>query len=109
VDFQPQIDKAAGKLSAWYGCNLTQAGRVSITKSVLSSQPVYLLTVIKPPQEVMDDIDKLRRRFLWVGDKAILWRKCKVKWIGTTLPEDCGVLGVLDLNKFATALRLCWL
>jgi hypothetical protein len=26
VDFQPQIDKAASKLSAWYGRNLTQAG-----------------------------------------------------------------------------------
>jgi hypothetical protein len=69
VDFQPQIDKAASKLSAWYGRNLTQAGRVSLTKLVLSSQPVYLLTVIKPPQEVMDDIDKLRRRFLWAGTK----------------------------------------
>jgi hypothetical protein len=40
VDFQPQIDKAASKLSAWYGRNLTQAGRVSLTKSVLSSQPI---------------------------------------------------------------------
>jgi hypothetical protein len=26
VDFQPQIDKVASKLSAWYGRNLTQAG-----------------------------------------------------------------------------------
>jgi hypothetical protein len=48
LDFQPQIDKATGKLSTWYGKNLTQAGRVSLTKIVVSSQPVYLLTVIKP-------------------------------------------------------------
>jgi hypothetical protein len=75
VDFQPQIDKAASKLSAWYDRNLTQAVRASLTKSVLSSQLVYLLMVIKPPQEVMDDIDKLRRRFLWVGDKVILGGK----------------------------------
>jgi mannosylglycoprotein endo-beta-mannosidase len=65
LDFQPQIEKAVGKLSVWNGKNLTQAGRVSLTKSVLSSQPVYLLSVIKPPKEVLDDIDKLRRRFLW--------------------------------------------
>jgi hypothetical protein len=109
VDFQPQIDKAASKLSTWYSRNLTQAGRVSLTKSVLSSQLVYLLTVIKPPQEVMDDIDKLRRCFLWAGDKASSWGKCKVNWIRTTLPKDCGGLGVLDLNKFAIALHLSWL
>jgi hypothetical protein len=57
----------------------------------------------------MDDIDKLRRRFLWVGDKAISGGKYKVNWIRTTLPKDCGGLGILDLNKFATTLHLHWL
>jgi hypothetical protein len=46
---------------------------------------------------------------LWAGDKAISGGKCKVNWIRTTLPKDCGGLGILDLNKFATALRLRWL
>jgi hypothetical protein len=71
LDFQPQIDKAAGKLSNWYGRNLTQAGRVSLTKSVLSSQPIYLLTVLKPSNEVLEDLDKIRRRFLWAGDTTL--------------------------------------
>jgi hypothetical protein len=65
--------------------------------------------VIKAPQEVMDDIDKLRRCFLWAGDKKVFGGKCKVNWIITTLPKDCGGSGVLDLNKFAMALRLRWL
>jgi hypothetical protein len=109
VKFQPQIDKAASKLSVWYGRNLTQAGRVWLTKSILSSQPVYLLTVVKPPKEVLDDIDKIRRCFLWVGDKALSGGKCKVNWTSTTLPNEYGGLGVLNLNKFATALRVRWL
>jgi hypothetical protein len=37
IDFQPLVDKAASKLSAWNGRNLTQAGRVTLVKSVLSS------------------------------------------------------------------------
>jgi hypothetical protein len=49
----------SAKLSAWNGRNLTQAGRVSLTKSVLSSQPVYFLTVIKPSKEVLDEVDKI--------------------------------------------------
>jgi hypothetical protein len=93
LDFLPLVDKAVGKLSTWNGRNLTQAGRVCLVKSVLSSQPVYLLTVIKPPVEVLHDLDKMRRRFLWAGDKAISGGKCKVNWTKTTLPKELGGLG----------------
>ena len=53
IDFQPIIDKAKAKLSTWNGRLLTQAGRLSITKSVLSSQPIYLLTVLKTYKEIL--------------------------------------------------------
>jgi hypothetical protein len=71
IDFQRLVDKAAGKLSTWNGRNLTQAGRASLVKSVLSSHPVYLLTVLKPMKEILLELDKFRRRFLWAGDDAI--------------------------------------
>jgi hypothetical protein len=61
LDFQPLLDKVAGKMSAWNGKNLTQAGRVCLTKSVLSSQSDYLFTVLKPPAEVLQELDKIRR------------------------------------------------
>lgn len=75
IDFQPLFDKAAGKLSTWNDRNLTQAGRASLVKSVLSLQSVYLLTVIKPTKEVLLDLDKICRRFLWAGDKSHLGRQ----------------------------------
>jgi len=71
IAYRPLVEKAAAKISGWYGRHLTQAGRVCLTKSVLSSQPVYLLTVIKTSKDLLDDIDKMRKRFLWAGDGAL--------------------------------------
>jgi hypothetical protein len=88
VDFQLHVDKPAGRLSTWYGRNLTQAERVCLTKAVLSSQPVYLVTVINPSKEVLHEIDKIRRHFLRAGEKAISGGKCKVNWTKTTLPKE---------------------
>lgn len=47
IELQPLIDKVAAKLSTWNVRHLMQAGRLSLTKSVLTSQPVYLLTALK--------------------------------------------------------------
>jgi hypothetical protein len=77
IDFQSLVDKAAGKLSTWNSRNLTQAGCASLVKSVPFSQLVYLLTVIKPTKEVLHELDKIRKCFLWAGDKATLEANAK--------------------------------
>ena len=77
VDLQPFMDKVANKLSAWHSKKLTQAGRVTLTKSVLSAQPVYLLTALKPHKEVLDEINKIRKRFLWAGEQDLTGENAK--------------------------------
>lgn len=44
VDFQYVVDKAISKLTAWNARNMTIAARLALTKSVLTSQAVYLLS-----------------------------------------------------------------
>lgn len=61
MEFRSLVKKAAAKVSGWYGKHLTQAGRASLTKLVLSSQPVYLLTVLKVAKELLEDLNKMRK------------------------------------------------
>jgi hypothetical protein len=71
--------------------------------------PVYLLTSIKAPKQLLEDLDKLRRRFLWAGDSEVSGGKCKVSWPLVTRPVQFGGLGILDFERFSRALRLRWL
>ena len=78
ADFQPLLDKATSKLAGWHGRHLTQAGRICLTISVLSSLPVYLLSVLKAPKDILEELDKARKKFLWAGDNTLTGGKCKV-------------------------------
>ena len=71
ADFQPLLDKTTSKLAGWQGRYLSQAGRICLTKLVLSSLPIYLLSVLKAPKEILDDLDKVRKKFIWAGDNTL--------------------------------------
>ena len=48
-----KIDKITAKLCGWNGRNLNHAGRLTLVKSVLTSQAVYFLTALKVPKEAL--------------------------------------------------------
>jgi hypothetical protein len=71
MDFQPLLDKANSRLANWMGKFFSTAGRKTLVQSVLSSQPVYFLSALNAPAEVIEEIDKRRKRFLWTGTNQI--------------------------------------
>ena len=71
IDFQPLVEKATSKITGWQGRHLMQAGRICLTKYVLSSQPIYLLTALKAPTAILEDIDRVRKKFLWAGHSTL--------------------------------------
>lgn len=74
-------DRAKGRLAGWQGRLVSMAGRRELVRSVLSSLPVYLLTVIKAPKKFLKELDKLRKRFVWAGDGE-LTGGASVRWLG---------------------------
>ena len=109
VHLQYIQDRAKGRVAGWQGRLLNVAGHRELVRSVLSSLPVYLLTVVKAPKNFLKELDKLRRRFLWAGDKELTGGKCKVAWIKVCTLTVNGGLGIIELEKFSRALRLRWL
>lgn len=106
---QSTVDRAASKLCGWQGKLLNIAGRKELVRAVLSAMPVYLMTSMKVPKQLNEDIDKIRRRFLWAGDGELSGGKCKVAWTTVAKPIDYGGLGLIDLERFSRALRIRWL
>jgi hypothetical protein len=71
---------------------------------MFSAMPIYLMTSIKAPKQMVEDIDKMIRRFLWAGDSELSGGKCKVAWTTVAKPVEYGGLGIIELDKFSRAL-----
>lgn len=73
--------------------------------------PVHYLTALPCPKWVIKRIDKMRRDFLWKGEEPenVKPGTSLVNWQTICVPRDLGGLGILDLERFSSALRVRWL
>ncbi|GKV46774.1 hypothetical protein SLEP1_g53743 [Rubroshorea leprosula] len=66
--WQPMVESVRKKLASWKGRYLSMGGRITLINSVLSSLPVFLMSVYVIPKGIIHSIDKLRKSFLWGGE-----------------------------------------
>ena len=57
VELQPLIEKIGSRLPGWKGRFFTKAGRETLVRAVLSSQPIYQLTVFPLHKCLIKKID----------------------------------------------------
>lgn len=109
VEVQPLIKKMAARLPGWKGKLLNMAGRLKVLNTMLTSIPVYHLTVFKLQKWAIKKIDKIRKGFLWKGEAYADGGYCLANWRKAKMPKKLEGLGILDLDLFSRALRLRWL
>ncbi|GKV31185.1 hypothetical protein SLEP1_g39903 [Rubroshorea leprosula] len=77
--WKPLVELFSKKLSTWKGRYLSLGGWITLINSMLSSLPVFWMSVYLIPKGTILSLDKIRRGFLWggaTGEKKINW----VKW-----------------------------
>ncbi|GJX36031.1 RNA-directed DNA polymerase, eukaryota, reverse transcriptase zinc-binding domain protein [Tanacetum coccineum] len=106
---KPLVEKVEKKILDWKNRALTYAGRLQLIASVLSSMQMYWALVFLIPKTVINEINKLLKRFLWCQGELIKG-KAKVLWDSICKPKDQGGLGLKDLHKWneTLLLKLLW-
>eukprot|EP00253_Pinus_taeda_P033856 PITA_33856 len=104
------ICKIKAKIAAWGGLWLTKGGKVILIKSLLSALPFYQVAFLLNPRNVMDQISKLLRDFLWQGGKGNERKMHLANWELVKRPIAEGGLQIRDPSLVNLALggKLLW-
>jgi hypothetical protein len=76
---------------------LNQGGKLRLVNSVLSSLPTFYMCSIKAPIDILNQVDKYRRHYLWTGGD-IHAKKTLAAWKLVSRPKSKGGLGVIKLG-----------
>lgn len=102
------IEKTEKKLPKWKSQYLSLGGRLILINAVLDSLPTYVMSMFPSPARVVDKLDKLRRDFLWNGNKEDIGFHL-VKWEVVQLEKKVGGLGIRNLKLHNSCLLMKWL
>ncbi|XP_026451379.1 uncharacterized protein LOC113351651 [Papaver somniferum] len=96
-------------LASWSGKILNFQARLTLVNHVLSSIPIYNLSIYKWPRKVLEACEKIIRNYLWSGNAEE--RKCiTLKWDNVCTSKEEGGLGIRkleDVNK-ALLMKVLW-
>ncbi|XP_028072971.1 uncharacterized protein LOC114275175 [Camellia sinensis] len=63
--WKPVLDSVSSKLAGWKRRLLSFVGRLTLIKSVVTSLPIYYLSLFKMPSGVAKEIEKMKAASLW--------------------------------------------
>lgn len=73
----PVIDAFKKRLMNCKAKTLSIGGRVTLIKSVLESLPTYFFSLYRAPAQVINELERIRKQFLWGGSDNIN----KIHWV----------------------------
>nr|XP_048332767.1 uncharacterized protein LOC125423184 [Ziziphus jujuba var. spinosa] len=109
-DFEEVRKKVELRLKNWKANLLSQAGRLVLVKSVVSSIPIYAMSASKLPLTWCRNIDKMTSKFLWRGEDLHRVKFIPTAWSKVCRPKAQGDLGMRKFEEVKVAMlcRLGW-
>jgi hypothetical protein len=103
----PVVKKIRKKLNSWGNKHISLGGRLVLINSVLNSIPIFYLSFMKMPTQVIKKVTRIQREFLWGGvngGKNLSW----IKWKVVCQEKNNGGLGVRDIKAVNLSLLMKW-
>lgn len=91
--FGSVLEWISSRLAGWKGRMLSFSGRVTLTKTVLSSIPIHSMSTIILPASTSMKLDRISRDFLW-GSTVEKRKQHLLAWNKVCLPKKDGGLGI---------------
>ena len=103
LNYNEKLEKVRELLRCWKYCRLTLLGKISVIKSLIISQLVYLLSPLRSNYKVLNEINDLLYTFLWNGKGDKIKRKVII--------NDLGASGIkmVDISSFNKSLKTTWI
>ncbi|CAN4101781.1 unnamed protein product [Withania somnifera] len=102
------VGKFENKYATWQSEYLSMGGRLTLISSVLDSIPTYFMFLFPIPTEVLKQVDKIRRDFLWEGNNSS-YKLYPIIWDIVTQSKCNGGLGIRYLPNHNKCLLMKWI
>jgi ribonuclease HI/exonuclease III len=102
--WQKILDDQQRIMETWHRSNLSLRGRELILKSLVQSKALFLATVNGMPKDVMIQMKKQMKDFLWSYKTRGL-----IKWDTVIQGREKGGLGIPDIESRTEAIHVMWL
>ncbi|MCI01171.1 RNA-directed DNA polymerase (Reverse transcriptase) [Trifolium medium] len=105
--WEPLLESLRNKLNSWGNKHVSLGGRLVLINSVLNSIPIFYLSFLKMPSQVIKKVTRIQRDFLWggvKGSKKLRW----IKWSVVCQKKNKGGLGVRDIKATNISLLMKW-
>lgn len=104
-EFLPLVRKCERKILVTSNL-LSQAGKLIMVNSVISSFPTFMMCSMNIPITVIKQINMYRKHCLWRGSDINSKKPPKAAWKMVCLPKEEGGPGVIDLRVQIEALLM---